>query len=343
MRVAASPVELGDLPDRGVGIAKTPGAEVTGTAPRGVTAVRFAGVALLSVAVVGVPRLHRVTGGTAECTGLIKDEVGRDEILPCPAGSAFVGGLLLVCLLIDEVWITLAELVVGDVGIDPGIEDCFHRCFGVKPTVGGDDRFIEQILLWIQCLSCLGNRFDYRLYMLCLMSRMHGRAMSAANDQPVAHRLGIDHDLVLLIDRSDAVVALNDAVAGHFSALNALSAEKLLAHASRGRDHLGALVVGDIALHRLAACPDAIIVFGEPAGYPVRLGRERLYSFLLLRPCGRTLTARILLAMATHEVLDRAFDLVGFLDQLGPVRSCTTLSHSSRKSCIRQLRTSSCR
>ena len=96
-------------------------------------------------------------------------------------------------------------------------------------------------------------------------------------------RLGVDHDLVLLIHRGDAVVALNDAVGG---------------------DHFGALVVGDVALHRLAARPNTIIVFGEPAGYPVRFGPDRFSRLLLRLPCSSPFTALILLAMTTHEVLD---------------------------------------
>ena len=106
--------------------------------------------------------------------------------------------------------------------------------------------------------------------------------MSGANDQPVAEGLGVHHDLMLRVHGGDSVVALDDAV---------------------GAYKLGALVVGEVALHRLTTATDSVFVLRGPGDDLFRLLLQCSELLFLARPTLGTDLLLIFFAVTLHQRL----------------------------------------
>lgn len=113
-----------------------------------------------------------------------------------------------------------------------------------------------------------------------------------------AEGFGGDHHLVLAIDGGDAVVALNHAVTGL---------------------HLGAVVVGDVALDHVAAAAGLLFVVRQEFLDLVAGGQQRLDLLLLALP-DRFVSRPffVLITVLLEHVAHRAIDLAGLLLQIGP-------------------------
>ena len=147
---------------------------------------------------------------------------GWDSVFPTGFGQILVAFAVLV-LLILELRIAAPEFVVGHVAIDLALMQVFHIHFVGEAGVGGDDgALLVDVLGNTQFLEAGFHGFQHRLQGVVFL--------------PFPEGLGIDNNLMFLVHRGHAVVALDRALAG---------------------GHLGAFVIGEVALHFLAPLPPA--------------------------------------------------------------------------------------
>jgi len=124
-------------------------------------------------------------------------------------------------LLVLELRISASEFVVRYVAVDLALVQVLHVGFVGEAGVGGNDgTLLVDVLGNAQLLEAGFHGFQYRLQRVVLL--------------PFPEGLGINDDLVFLVHRGQAVVALDRALAG---------------------GHLGAFVISDVALHFLAPLP----------------------------------------------------------------------------------------
>src|SRR5690606_39570487 len=147
---------------------------------------------------------------------------GRNDVFPA-------GGLLVLVTLAVLVFLVLvlrgatAEFVVRHVAVDLPFVQVLHVGFvGEAGISGNDGTLLINVVCDAQLLEAGFHALQYRLQGVVFLAFANG--------------LGVDDDLVLFIHRSHAVIALNRSLAG---------------------GHLGAFVIGDVALHFLVPFPPA--------------------------------------------------------------------------------------
>jgi hypothetical protein len=173
-----------------------------------------------------------------------------------------------------------AEAVIGDVAVDLVDFQVSERLFVAETAVGEDFCGFKGGLFVF--LEGLFDSFDQRLQQPVFL--------------PLADGFGADHHLVLAVDGGDADIALDDALAGR---------------------HLGAVVVGDVALHFIAATAGARLVFSEEA-VDLVAGLEQGFDLLLLAlpDRGVVLTLLVFVAVFGQHVPHRLVDLFALLAQV---------------------------
>ncbi len=154
---------------------------------------------------------------------------------------------LLVSVRIGEPGIAVTEFIVCDVCVDAVLDYHLHVLFGVEAAVAGQFGLFEDVFFFPDRLEVLPRSFD------------HGFQYCGFG---VSGRLCMDHDLMLAVDHRYAVVALDDAVGGL---------------------HVGAFIVGDVALPRFALAAGLVVVFLEPGFdlFDLRLEGGNVLLFLL--------------------------------------------------------------
>ena len=120
-------------------------------------------------------------------------------------------------LLVFELWVARAKQPIGNIGVDAFLFQVGVVGFIGVTRVGCHDNTVGvHILADPHAMIARFHRFKHRLQCVVFLAFAKG--------------LGIDNDLVLLVDGRDAVVTLNRALAG---------------------GHLGRLIVSDIAFYFL--------------------------------------------------------------------------------------------
>ncbi len=123
-----------------------------------------------------------------------------------------------------ETRITLTKHRIGNIAVDFVLEEILHVRFAVKAAVGDERRLLQDIVVIAELAHALARALEHR------------------HEQPVLLRLAKslcrNDDLMLRVHHGNPVVALDDALAGL---------------------HLGALIIGDVALHHSARCADLIL------------------------------------------------------------------------------------
>jgi len=179
------------------------------------------------LAVLGFP-CALVADGVARRAGA--DEVHRIELELTGWNDVFPGGvrqvlvpLTVLVLLLRKLRVTASEFVVGNVAVYLTFVQVLHVRFVGGAGVGGNDSaLLVDVLGNAQLLEAGFHGFQYRLQRVVFL--------------PFPEGLGINDNLVFLVHRGHAIVALDRALAG---------------------GHLGAFVIGDVALHFLAPLPPA--------------------------------------------------------------------------------------
>ena len=147
---------------------------------------------------------------------------GRDGLFPARVWQVLMP-LAVFVFLVVELRIPAAELVVRHVTVNPPFVQVFHVGFIGEASVSSDHSpLLIDVFDNAQLFIAGFDGFQYRLQGVVFLTFTEG--------------LGVDDDLVFLIHRGDPVVALDRAFAG---------------------GHLGAFVIGDVALHFLAPFPPA--------------------------------------------------------------------------------------
>src|SRR5688572_4935168 len=143
----------------------------------------------------------------------------------------------------------------------------FMLAFSVKAGIGGELRLVEDVLFNTDRLEVLARARDHRHQQVMLLRFAKG--------------FGMDDDLVFGIDTGHAIIALNHAV---------------------GALHLGAFVVGEITLLRLAALSRLIVILGKPA-FDLRYLLAKRLQLPTLALHSRRITLRLIeLAMSGEEI-----------------------------------------
>ena len=124
---------------------------------------------------------------------------GRDELFgPGLAGCLMAFSVLV--FLVGELGITASELVVWDVGVNFILVQVFHICFVSEAGVcRNDDAFFVKVVIDTKPLVTILNAFQDGLQGVVFLSFSEG--------------LGINDDLVFLINRSHTVITLDGALA----------------------------------------------------------------------------------------------------------------------------------
>ncbi len=179
-------------------------------------------------------------------------------------GFGFLRGGRLVLAGAGKARIAGAEAVVGDVAVDLLLFEKLERLFVAVTAVGQNLPLLQGtlVILGEGLFELVDHRFQQTMFLALAL----------------AEGLGADDHLVFGIDRGDPDIALDHPVTGF---------------------HLGALVVGEVALHFFAGVPQALLVLLEK---PVDLvaGFEQGFDLLLF-------------ALADHRVI---FALAVFVPML---------------------------
>jgi len=145
---------------------------------------------------------------------------GRDDLFPT-RGRLVLMALAVLGFLVLELRVPAPESVIRHVTIDLPFVQVLHVGFVGEAGIGGnDDALLVDVVCNTQFLEAGFHTLQYRLQGMVLLTFAKG--------------LGVDDDLVFLVHCSHAVIALDGALAG---------------------GHLGASVIGDVALHFLAPFP----------------------------------------------------------------------------------------
>jgi len=155
--------------------------------------------------------------GAGEVHRIEPELTGWNDVFPSRFGQVLVPFAVLV-LLVLELRITASELVVRNVAVDfPFVQVLHVRFVGEAGIRSNDGALLVDVVGNTQLLEAGFDGFQYWLQGVVFL--------------PFPEGLGIDDDLVFLVHRGHAVIALDRALAG---------------------GHFGAFFIGEVAIYFLA-------------------------------------------------------------------------------------------